>query len=950
MKKYLFIILITIILLDRNKVYAQWTYVAPNIYPTTLTDKLGLGITTPSYRLEVSGDDISIYTDTKGYRLGGSTLASNYVLWHNGDERDIYVGVGAHVSTFSFTFPIDPTVAYNTLAGYAAGNQLTGGCANTYIGAGAGANSTTAQKNVCVGYQAGFTQTTTNTTTYSNNEDNTFVGYEAGYYNNGPASYPIGQGSHNSFFGDRAGYKNSIGYENTYIGGHSGQDGTTGIQNTALGSSSGRYNTTGNRNSSVGYASGISTNGGDENSLFGYHAGLGNLTGSRNTLLGSEADVSVDNLENANAIGAKAIVNYSDQMILGGDYSIGSPAVHHSTYVGIGLSGTLNGGNGPQNSLEINAAADLARSPVNLGTGLYTASGLRLTQVRHDNNPNPEYSTTTNQNYDDVTIQSWGKVLTVDENGDVGLTDDLGGTNAVQNALSFNTLANRIEWGGNASTDALLHNTEVQMIDPNTGGEYNIYFSGMTTDKGWHEPSDIGIGYPFSTPLTAKLDVINITDDMTNGDRYNNLNAGKFYETGYYNHSPFPGPFVGVKGTCDVVQRASKLINIGGDFDARQADVNIGARGTADGESINMGLRGNANSGNIGIGVYSESSASTASTGYYSFAGGAATTNYGLFSYLVNGGIANIGVFSNVNTAFTPPANTDIAVYGVVNPINNAPGNIAIYGDLGPGPFTNPCPPGFPPGTCSAPDYAGYFIGDVLTTTAYWPSDANLKSNIEDLSDGLSIINQLQPKSYYYNMQSNASMHLPSGIHYGLLAQDLQSVLPNLVKESVHPARYDSAGENQLYPEIEFRAVNYIEIIPYLIAGMKQQQSQIEALQAIVNSHHSSPAQENSEEQTQGQTAVIDVTLSSKTIVLDQNQPNPFKEQTTISYFIPDGTKNVKIIFTDSKGNVMKEVEVKETGKGQLNVYAQDLSSGVYSYTLVADGVSIDSKKMVCSK
>jgi phage-related protein len=58
----------------------------------------------------------------------------------------------------------------------------------------------------------------------------------------------------------------------------------------------------------------------------------------------------------------------------------------------------------------------------------------------------------------------------------------------------------------------------------------------------------------------------------------------------------------------------------------------------------------------------------------------------------------------------------------------------------------------------------------------------------------------------------------------------------------------------------------------------------------------------------------------------------------------------VKIIFTDSKGYVLKEVEINEIGKGQLNVYAQDLSSGTYTYTLVADGVTIDSKKMVCTK
>ena len=51
--------------------------------------------------------------------------------------------------------------------------------------------------------------------------------------------------------------------------------------------------------------------------------------------------------------------------------------------------------------------------------------------------------------------------------------------------------------------------------------------------------------------------------------------------------------------------------------------------------------------------------------------------------------------------------------------------------------------------------------------------------------------------------------------------------------------------------------------------------------------------------------------------------------------------KNVKIIFTDSKGNTMKEVDVKEKGQGQMNVYAQDLSSGIYTYTLIADGAPV---------
>ncbi|MFA5783055.1 MAG: T9SS type A sorting domain-containing protein, partial [Bacteroidales bacterium] len=86
---------------------------------------------------------------------------------------------------------------------------------------------------------------------------------------------------------------------------------------------------------------------------------------------------------------------------------------------------------------------------------------------------------------------------------------------------------------------------------------------------------------------------------------------------------------------------------------------------------------------------------------------------------------------------------------------------------------------------------------------------------------------------------------------------------------------------------------------------------------------------------------------SGKAIVLDQNVPNPFAENTTITYFIPDDVASAQIIFTDNSGKIIKTVDINEKGKGMLKVYAQDLSSGIYSYTLVADGKTIDSKKMV---
>lgn len=40
-------------------------------------------------------------------------------------------------------------------------------------------------------------------------------------------------------------------------------------------------------------------------------------------------------------------------------------------------------------------------------------------------------------------------------------------------------------------------------------------------------------------------------------------------------------------------------------------------------------------------------------------------------------------------------------------------------------------------------------------------------------------------------------------------------------------------------------------------------------------------------------------------------------------------------------------MDVRERGNGQINVYANDLSSGIYTYSLLADGKVVATKRMV---
>ena len=82
-------------------------------------------------------------------------------------------------------------------------------------------------------------------------------------------------------------------------------------------------------------------------------------------------------------------------------------------------------------------------------------------------------------------------------------------------------------------------------------------------------------------------------------------------------------------------------------------------------------------------------------------------------------------------------------------------------------------------------------------------------------------------------------------------------------------------------------------------------------------------------------------------IVLSQNLPNPFAEMTTISYVMPATVKEAQIHFYTNAGIIINSLTITERGNGEIRVFAEDLSSGLYTYSLVADGKIVATKKMV---
>jgi hypothetical protein len=101
--------------------------------------------------------------------------------------------------------------------------------------------------------------------------------------------------------------------------------------------------------------------------------------------------------------------------------------------------------------------------------------------------------------------------------------------------------------------------------------------------------------------------------------------------------------------------------------------------------------------------------------------------------------------------------------------------------------------------------------GDIIAF--YTSSDLRLKEDLNVLQDPLDKINSLV--GYEFKFNSNSPSHLIGKRTYGLIAQDVQKVLPLSVED-----RADG-----------YKGVNYESVIPLLVESIKELQSRVERLQ-----------------------------------------------------------------------------------------------------------------------
>ena len=92
-----------------------------------------------------------------------------------------------------------------------------------------------------------------------------------------------------------------------------------------------------------------------------------------------------------------------------------------------------------------------------------------------------------------------------------------------------------------------------------------------------------------------------------------------------------------------------------------------------------------------------------------------------------------------------------------------------------------------------------------------------------------------------------------------------------------------------------------------------------------------------------------EISAVTKSSSINQNIPNPFSTTTVIPFQIDSGVKNASIAFYTEQGQLVETVKILERGKGTYT-FVNSKSAKIYLYTLITDGVKVDTKKMLVSQ
>ncbi len=391
---------------------------------------------------------------------------------------------------------------------------------------------------------------------------------------------------------------------------------------------------------------------------------------------------------------------------------------------------------------------------------------------------------------------------------------------------------------------------------------------------------------------------------------------------------------IAVQGRAEVLGSGTLGTNKAGYFSASA---------TAGAITLNIGSHNEAIGGVTAKGTYSTGTANSS------------TTNaYGVDAQANNATTANFAVKALANTTAIGTGTS----YGVYAAGSNGSINYGVHAQaVGNSTSTNNGV--WATAVGGATNWAGYFIGNVnVIGTGYYvggsfvASDAQFKTNVEPLEDPLAVLMQLHPDRYNYLVDEFPQMNFPGGEHGGFIAQEVEQVLPSLVSQSRISAVTDSLGV-EITPAVNYKAVNYAGLTPYLVGAVQQQQAMIDQQQSILDQQQATIAQMQDQINNccaaQGGMAPhgnMEQKMAPQENDLQEQRlliiPNPVADLTTLEYYVPKAGKvSLQVSSSDGKPLATLREELAEAGAYNYSWNTTKLAAGTYFCTFMLDGAVV---------
>lgn len=275
-------------------------------------------------------------------------------------------------------------------------------------------------------------------------------------------------------------------------------------------------------------------------------------------------------------------------------------------------------------------------------------------------------------------------------------------------------------------------------------------------------------------------------------------------------------------------------------------------------------------------------------------------------------------------------------------------------------------------GSSYSPTYNLDVLGTINASTSVraagivLTSDERLKENITKLS-GLSVASLMNLQGVSYRLKPNGASILATGLsqtndiqsdsvknqtigqaenttfysrnHVGFIAQDLQKVFPELVYS-------DKDG---------ILSIDYIGLIPILVESIKELENKHkkDSLSFVSLQNKLTDleilfiqcCEKSALKQSENNSGSIESTYTLP--ILYQNTPNPFNQNTTINYYLPENIKTACLYVYNMQGAQIKVFPIVARASGNIIINGNELSPGMYLYSLIADGMEVDTKRMI---